>query len=616
MATIEKPQERALELSRKFLQAFAQTVKLVSLYKTDHPVPKASAAEAWHALHDIFSETGWSEATFGLNAGRWMLNETVLADSARTYELLAIVFRTHVLQSITFLSEAKLFEFAALCELASTPPNRAYDNDASEFLKERGVKNIRVNVEEFVRKRRVKPAATPMIESPVRQALARAEPPAAPAQPLSPAHGFGGFIKNLIDQNVSDPEERAKVYTEAVRLVEQALARHVSEATHKLLLEKQGILNERMRAEHVLAKVADGKMIVDKEGRVLMMDPTAEEIVGRQFVDLAGKPIMESLKTEDQMVALAKDLVIPENRPVSDEVQVGGGDEVAAAFRQSLALVQDEHGRLVGTYAVLPYVAKYREAMRLQEEFITKITHDLKAPLASICSSLEIISSKLKPKLSSEEAGFLDISLRNSRTLSQMIGEILDFSKIKSGRMTLAPVPTAIETTIREAIEALTPWATTKGLALEFRDPEGAARLPDVNADHNRVVQIINNLISNSIKFTEAGGKVTLDAALGTEADTGFVVVTVSDTGCGIAQPDQKRIFEKFIQVSAPGVRREGVGLGLSIVKELVTRHKGRLWLESEVGKGTSFHFSLPLAGGRVDRRREEVTVQDLSPAP
>ncbi|MBI5245668.1 MAG: PAS domain-containing sensor histidine kinase [Elusimicrobia bacterium] len=589
---------RVMDLCRVFLKSFGQTVKLVSLYSAGHPVPASSQQESWQLLHEIFSESGWPEITFALVAGRWLVNGQLAADSAQAYELLAIAFRAHALHSVTFRPECRLYELSALCELASTPPNRAYQTNADDFLKERGVRHISANVEEFMKARRVTLPASALVQKPQPAAPAPrpAAPPAPPrAEPAKPVLGFGSFIKNLVDKAVSDPRERAQIYAEALKHVEQALVRRASESSHKLLLEKQCVVNERVRAESVMTTVAQGKVIVDQEGRILMMDPAAEEIVGHPFAAVAGKKILEGLdglQSEDKFVVLAKELVIPENRPVSEEILHAGASEAMSAFRQSVAVVHDEQGRVVGTYAVLPHAAKFREAQRMQEEFMANITHDLKAPLTSICSALEVLNDTLRPQLHGEDAEFLDICVRNSGTLRQMIDELLDFSKVSSGRMTVHPEKTPLEPLLRECAQVLLPWARSKRIVLEVEpDPDGKA-LPHVLADRRRVLQVLNNLVSNAIKFTPEEGRVALSAAPGGTDRPGTVVVTVRDTGCGIAPEDQKRLFERFSQGQSE--RREGVGLGLAIARELVLQHRGELWMDSEPGRGSTFSFTLP----------------------
>lgn len=593
-----------VESCRRFLKDLGQAIKLVSLYKATHPVPVSAIQRVRQDLHDLFAESGWASASFSAPGGRWLANETVVADSAQAFELLAIAFRIHALQSVTFKPEVRLYELQAFCELGATPPNQAYESDAGDFLKERGVRQILVNVEEYVRARRVKAPASSLIQNPL--ARPAGGPPAAATPGVGPpqGQGFGSFIKSLVDKAISDPGERAQLYTEAVRLVESALSRHVAEATSRLVRDKQVVLNERIRAENVISRVAEGKVIVDQEGRVLMMDPAAEEIAGRPLSEVAGRPILESLGTGEKIVALSQDLIIPENRPVSDEVKTAGDESVRDALRQSLALVQDEQGRLVGTYGELPAAAKFREALRMQEEFVANVTHDLKAPLTSICSALELLTERLGRGLGEEESGFLEICRRNSETLKDMIGEILDFSKLRSGKLGVKPKPVALSAVIQESIESLRPWAQSRKLALMAGELETAAALPPVLADPPRAVQVLNNLISNAIKCTPECGSIVVRAGAGSGENAGMAVVSVADTGCGIPEPDQKRLFEKFAQVSSDGRRREGTGLGLAIVRELVAGHGGKVWLKSEVGKGSVFYFTLPFAP-KPDKREE-----------
>ncbi len=595
--TMLEVKAKAVEDCRRFLKSLAQTVKLVSLYQAGHPVTVSAVQEGWHLLQELFAETGWPELSLGVVDGRWVVNGKTLSDPLQTYELLALVLRSHSIEQLVFQPEVRGYELSALCELAATPPNRAYSTDAAEELKERGVRHIRANVDAFVRARRVKPQASSLIESPIPRAPAAASAPAlAPqAAPAAPADGksFGSTLKGLVEASVKDPQERAQIYGELVGWVREALSRHASESSLQARQETQVAINERQRAERVFSKVAEGKIVVDKDGRVLMMDPVAEEILGKPLRHAAGKPILESLSPGERVLALAQDLETAQEGAA--EVSIAGSDEVLSSLRQSVAVVHDEQGRMVGTCAVPPYAAKLREAAQLQEDFMSNVTHDLKAPLASICAALEMLRNGSASKLTPEDARFLDISVRNSLLLKHMITELLDFSKLGAGRMTLHPGPTEVKPLLSESVESLSPWAASKKITLELsRAPD---RLPRVLADGSRIVEVLNNLISNAIKSTPEGGRIWVSAEPGTGPQAGLVVFCVRDTGCGISEKDQALLFERFSQVRAKGARREGVGLGLAIAKEIVTLHQGKLWLDSALGAGSRFYFSLPEAG-------------------
>lgn len=405
---------------------------------------------------------------------------------------------------------------------------------------------------------------------------------------------FGAILKSLVEDAVTDPEERVRIYTEAVTAIKGALEHRVAERTKHLQQEAKRVLDERIRTEEVLSTLAEGKVVVDRDGRVLMMDPAAERITGRKLVDIAGKPILESVDTVAGMVSLARSIGEAPTTEDARKLDVVGVDEVTTAFRSSMALLQNDEGRVIGTYGVLPAAAKYREAAKLQEDFISQVTHELKAPLASMRSALELVEQLASSKLGTQEKRFLEISRDNSIKLGRMIDEMLDFSKIQAGKFVLHPEPMPVAAAVREAADGLRPWALSRKLDLQV----ALDGLDDLTAmgDRARVVQVLTNLLSNAIKSTPEGGSIRVSAAAGGEAHPGQVVFSVKDTGCGIAPEDQERIFQKFVQVTPKGQRREGVGLGLSIVRELVARQQGILWLESEPGRGTTFSFTLPLA--------------------
>ncbi|MBI4345789.1 MAG: PAS domain-containing protein [Elusimicrobia bacterium] len=574
--------------ARRFLQTLSQAIKLVSLYRPAHPVAAGAVLEAWHQAVDLFAETGWIDASIARVEDRWLVNDLPMGEGERVFEVLGMAFKGHALRSLTIEPALKLYEVSAFCELASTPANRVYENDAADFLQQRGVRHLRVNVEEYARKPKRRPVDVRAV-SPI-SAPAPASSASAPQAPAAAARGFGSFIKSLVEEAVADPAQRTQVYEEATRLVREALARHVHGATVRLQAERQRSVNERDRSERVMNALADGKVIVDKTGRVLMMDPVAEELAGAPLSRIAGKPFMEGLAAGDRLLSLAEELEVPDNRSISANVRIAGPEEIIEAVRRSMAVVQDETGRLVGAYAAAPHERKLKEALRMQEDFVSNVTHELKAPLAALCSALEAVQGRPGLKLPAQEARLLEIGMRNARALRQLIDEILDFSRIKGGRMGVKPERVAADELLRECAEGLRPWAVSRRQSLDIASvPEGLFVL----ADRARAVQILNNLVSNAIKYAGEGKRIGLGAARGEGPDAGAAVFSVGDDGPGIAPEDLERIFEKFSQV---GVRREGVGLGLAIVRDLVALHRGRVWVDSEPGKGSIFRFTLPLA--------------------
>lgn len=593
-----------VELYSDFLSGLGRAVKCNSLYKASHPLTLECMKEVVDQLEKSISQTRAEKLTLAASGERWTVNGLRTLEAPQAREMLLMFFADYGLQRLTFVPGLRIYELSALCALASRPAYLSDKMTFEDFLSQMGVKHI-LHERSSGPRAADAPAEIPPPAAPAAEPSPAPFPPpapgAAPAARLSPdaaarkfsGLSFGPLLKALVESAVDDPDERAHVYQDAFGLVKDALDRHVAQATETLHREKRRILSEQERTEQVLSTVADGKVIVDKDGNILMMNRAAEEISGKRLADVAGKHISESVNPGEQMVAMSADIELPPDGALSKDIRVIAQAEVERALKSSLALVQDDAGRVVGTYAVLPDVAKFKEAVKMQEEFLSRVTHDLKAPLSSLNCGLELIASRLGPRLGPEESGMIDICLRNSRQLGRMIGEILDFSKMESGQMAVRCVETSAGPLIREAVEGLGPWAKTKGLTLEAAalEPELA-----ILADGVRVVQILTNLISNAIKSTPAGGRITVSARPGQGPDAGRAVLSVRDTGCGISPADIERIFEKFIQLDAPGHRKEGVGLGLTIVQELVRMHQGRVWVDSAPGKGSTFSFTLPFA--------------------
>jgi PAS domain S-box-containing protein len=402
---------------------------------------------------------------------------------------------------------------------------------------------------------------------------------------------FGISLSRIIESAVKTPEERVHVYKDVLNLIRKNVKQEVDKKTEVLIEEKNRILNTRNRTEKVLSKVAEGKVILDKDGNILMMNPAAEEISGKKFSDVVGKHISEHVKPGEHFLAISKDMDITGGNTISGEVDVVGDIHVERTMRHSMALLEDDEGRVVGAYTTLPEITKFKETQRMQEEFLSRVTHDLQTPLSSVSSALEMLIESSSEKLDPVERKFLDISIRNSLRLNKMIKGILDFSKLQSGKIDMHPQPSSISDMLKEAGDGLLPWAERRNLNIIVRLPS-----PDiyVMADHQRIVQVLTNLISNAVKSTPEGGTITVAASPAPNNERN-VIIGVRDTGRGIAKENLKKIFDKFVQLDNSKGPSEGVGLGLSIVNEFVSLHDGKVWANSEVGKGSTFYFTLPM---------------------
>ena len=241
--------------------------------------------------------------------------------------------------------------------------------------------------------------------------------------------------------------------------------------------------------------------------------------------------------------------------------------------------VTDQVGRL----ALSRMYEEARQAIDAREEVLKIVSHDLRNPLSTISMSSSLMLEV--PLAEDQRKKQLSMIKRAGERMNRMIQDLLDVAKLEAGRLAIEAKPVEIAALLTEAEEMLRPLAADKGLTLETRVVPG---LPSVSADGGRVLQVLSNLVGNAIKFTPSGGSVTIRA----EPDGSGVRMSVADTGSGIPAEQLPRVFGRFWQANTSD--RRGIGLGLAISKGIVEAHGGKIWVESRVGEGTTFYFTLP----------------------
>jgi signal transduction histidine kinase len=219
------------------------------------------------------------------------------------------------------------------------------------------------------------------------------------------------------------------------------------------------------------------------------------------------------------------------------------------------------------------------------------MSHELRTPLNAIIGFSEVLAEKMFGELNEKQEEYSKDIYASGQHLLSLINDILDLSKIEAGRMELELSDFHLPTALDSALTLVRERAGRRGLALNLRVDE---RLGQMRADERKVRQVVLNLLSNAIKFTPEGGGIEIHAA----PKDGFVEVSVTDTGVGIAPEDQGAVFEEFRQVGTADKKVEGTGLGLSLARKFIELHSGRIWVQSQVGQGSTFTFTLPVQRG------------------
>jgi PAS domain S-box-containing protein len=604
------------------LKAIGKALGQMALYKVGHPAVIATIATAHENLSAALALTPGGELAVGIDQDKLILNGRVVGSLTQLPASLANLFKRFKLTSLSFRSGLSTDELVAFCELAAMRADSPASADPKSWLAERSVMNILFNEAVYLKagdKGAGAGAGGAGGEGPGGAGAGQGagDGPAgagegpgagdgqgagnggaaaaqAAIQGISDAIAGGSLertMMELVAKAVPDPVLRKKVIEQVMKLLEADIAKRVDEVTVPLRRDKKTLQNEAKRTDSVLSNMVEGVVVVDDQGKILMMNPAAEQIYGQTLAQSAGKAITDK-PGEQFVVTMAADLTSPGDRDIAADVKHQGDAETQRTLRASSAVVKTEEGKVVGMVSALPDQTKHKELQRLQRDFVAHVTHELRAPLSSIRAALEILQGQFAGKIEEDETRMLNTALKNSDRLADMINSILDFSKIESGQMTVYAKATDAAKIAQDAVDSLQPWAQKKRIELTLSAPEG---LPQVEADASRTVQVIVNLLSNSIKFTPAGGKIAVKLAKRAEGNQGFVEYAVADTGPGIAKAEQAKVFEKFVQIAAGEMHIGGTGLGLSIAKALVHLQKGKMWIESDAGQGATFLFTLPV---------------------
>jgi signal transduction histidine kinase/DNA-binding response OmpR family regulator len=332
---------------------------------------------------------------------------------------------------------------------------------------------------------------------------------------------------------------------------------------------------EASKVRSILQSIADGVIVVDRAGLILMANPAAQEILGMRREDLEGR------NTRD----------LP-------GLFMGGG--ILAQDTQRFELVDRfvnvhsaqvvmDTGEVLGRVYVLRDITKEVEADRSKSEFISTVSHELRTPLTSIKGYVDLILLGSVGEVTPMQRSFLDVVRANSNRLVDLINDILDISRVETGRIVLNLEPIAIGELVEEVTESARAEIERKSLSLDVQLPPD---LPLVQADRKRIVQVLNNMVSNAYKYTREGGHISVVAG----CSDGYLRVSVTDSGVGISPDDMKKLFTRFFRADNP-LRDEvgGTGLGLAISKSFIELHGGAMGVESEVDVGSTFFFTLPL---------------------
>jgi PAS domain S-box-containing protein len=409
--------------------------------------------------------------------------------------------------------------------------------------------------------------------------------------------GVEAFADGDLDRRIElDRHDELGRLANRINAVVDRLARTIQDLRSQ---QQQTRLAERQACEQlaltraILEATPDGIVVLDHTGKPLLTNRRLSELIG--VTATQSRDVGEFFARADEVfedVAPVRELAAQALAHPEEEIHT---TLIVRAPRRELAVtskpVRGDDGEVLGRLILHRDVTREREVDRMKTEFVSLVSHELRTPLTSIKGYVDLLLDGDVGAVSDEQGGFLRIVKNNADRLVALINDLLDVSRIEAGKVELRLAPLDVATIVGQVASSLVPQLEAKGQTLRLDLPDD---LPLVSADADRVAQVVTNLLSNAHKYTPAGGRIEVTA----HRDGARVVVEVRDRGIGMSEDELGKLFTKFYRATNRTTEQVGgTGLGLTIAKSLVEMHGGTIGVESAPGAGTTFAFTLPVAG-------------------
>lgn len=426
-------------------------------------------------------------------------------------------------------------------------------------------------------------------------ALARAESPETACIVIT---AYGTLDYAVQATKAGALEFLAKPFTpdELTMVVRRALERRRLALDARRLREEmeRGLLTlgtEKSRLRTIINCMVDGVLVTNREGQLVLSNPTALRMLCLPGSDVVGRRVAEAGLPGELAELIATP---PEGREftmVVREVTLG-----EAVLMANVAPVHDEAGETLGAVAVIRDITRLKELDRVKSQFVRMVAHELRAPLGAISQYLDVVLGGVVADNPERQASMLRRCKERADGLIGLIDDLLDLSSIEAGHVARNLEPVRIGVLLAETVEVFRAQAEARDITVELMVP---IDVPPVTADRRDLGRVFTNLLSNAIKYNRDGGKVTVAVKVGADR----LQIDFTDTGFGIPPEAQEHLFEEFYRVKMPATERvTGTGLGLSIVRRLVEAHGGCVRVRSQLGSGSTFSVYLPVVAAEEAR--------------
>jgi len=424
------------------------------------------------------------------------------------------------------------------------------------------------------------------------------------------AHGSEDIAVDAMKKGAIDYIAKPFSTEEIVKKVEHAI-RFCRTRQENLILQ-QTLEEERKKTEAILQGMADLLIAVDVQGTVMTVNRKAVEVLGADRTTLVGAPVEAALKADIPPDQLPCRVVLQTAAPCLDVAYILKPDDLGMPVLASATPLFNSSGQLAGSVEIIRDMTRLKELEQEKEDFVSMLSHDLKTPITSIVGALDLVREGRLGKINEEQKDYLEMAVESCGEMVGLIDTLLDVYRFEAGKMVLSFREEEPQSLIQRTLVKFRSVAKRTGINLYATIPEG---LPLVQVDRQKFARLLNNLLSNAVKFTSEGGEIELKVertedravmgkripgqlypALSAPEGKEFLQIIVRDSGVGIPEEDLMTIFNRYAQ--ARNRRRgktHGTGLGLAFCRKVMDAHKGYIWAESVMGKGSTFYLLFPL---------------------
>lgn len=379
--------------------------------------------------------------------------------------------------------------------------------------------------------------------------------------------------------NINTKDEIGELSVEFNNMTKR-LQQYEQSTLGKLLLEKN-------RSLAIVKSISNPLVVLDPDYRVILLNDAFEEIFNVSEEVLSNKHFLEGIRNGEIFDFISSSFNTKDE--THQKIFLIRINQEEYYFNIIITTVKDNNANLSGMIVTFQNVTQLKELEKIRTDFIATISHEFKTPLTSIMMGTDVLIEERMGQLNDDQRQFLQAIREDGDRLTKLVNDLLELSRIESGKALFKFQEYAIADIIECAIKPFYQLAEQQNKTLYFNCEEETAH---VVADFQKITWVMNNLISNALKYTSAGDKISVNAI--EKAD--MIYITVKDTGTGIPKEYLEKIFEKFVQVKDGDMEFRGTGLGLAVVREIIEAHHGEIWCESELELGSSFTFTLNIA--------------------